>query len=398
MIINRVHSKLREIADEICDYVDRMNIAEVGLYSSMMGSTFFLAYYSRYTDDVKYKLAYEKILDICIISISNGVYYHTYCSGVAGMLYGISHLKKNNFLDIDMSEAQEYYNDFLRLAMIKDMNNGNNDFLHGATGVALYLLENHSRKDIDAVIRFVEHLELTGITKKDTIKWASEVDRNTGKAYSISLSHGMSSIAIFLSKVMSRGIEESRVNLLLSKTVNYILEQEVDKDKYGCYFSYTSIESAMGSIVKSRLAWCYGDLGVAMALWRIGVSINNDVCKNKAIEVLDFSTSRIDLDSNMVKDAGICHGTAGIAQLFRRIYLDTGDDKFLRASNYWISETLKMAKWKDGLAGYKSWQGINPEWVNDYSFLEGISGIGLALLASIGDKSYSDWDEILLLS
>lgn len=53
------------------------------------------------------------------------------------------------------------------------MNIGNNDFLHGATGVAFYLLENHNEKDTDAIINYIKHLEQTGITKEDTIKGAS---------------------------------------------------------------------------------------------------------------------------------------------------------------------------------------------------------------------------------
>lgn len=108
---------MNEIANKICDYVDRVNIADVGLYSNIMGTTFFLAYYSKYSDNKKYKLAYEKISNICLDRISCGIYYHTYCSGVAGTLYGINHLKKNDFLDIDISEAQEYYSNFLKLAM-----------------------------------------------------------------------------------------------------------------------------------------------------------------------------------------------------------------------------------------------------------------------------------------
>lgn len=52
----------------------------------------------------------------------------------------------------------------------------------------------------------------------------------------------------------------------------------------------------------------------------------------------------------------------------------------------------------NGLAGYKYWAGVDKEWENKYDFLEGIAGTGLALLASIGDDSYSNWDEILLLS
>ena len=56
---------------------------------------------------------------------------------------------------------------------------------------------------------------------------------------------------------------------------------------------------------------------------------------------------------------------------------------------------LKMAKFKDGLAGYKMWNIDN--YKNESNLLEGIAGIGLALLSSISDEDPS-WDECLLLS
>jgi len=57
-----------------------------------------------------------------------------------------------------------------------------------------------------------------------------------------------------------------------------------------------------------------------------------------------------------------------------------------------------MTKFEDGLAGFKSWRteeygGLS----NDLGFLEGIAGIGLALISSISDIEPA-WDECLLLN
>ena len=80
------------------------------------------------------------------------------------------------------------------------------------------------------------------------------------------------------------------------------------------------------------------------------------------------------------------------------MYFNTNIPEFNDAANYWIEKTLKFAKFKDGFAGYKAWYpeskgGSKPV----ISLLEGISGIGLALLSNITEEE-SVWDECLLLS
>ena len=67
------------------------------------------------------------------------------------------------------------------------------------------------------------------------------------------------------------------------------------------------------------------------------------------------------------------------------------------AAAYWINQTLCMARFEDGLAGYKTWQGDKRGFQNEYGLLEGIAGIGLALLSFLSDEDPT-WDECLLLS
>ena len=148
----------------------------------------------------------------------------------------------------------------------------------------------------------------------------------------------------------------------------------------------------------SRLAWCYGDLGISMALYQVSKVTDNKILEKLAIEVLLNASNRRNLVSEQVIDAGLCHGTAGIAHIFNRMYRNTGIEKFKETSDFWIEETLKMAKFDDGLAGYKAWHTEKyGGWVNEYGLLEGIAGIGLALISAVSDIE-PKWDECLLLS
>jgi lantibiotic modifying enzyme len=145
------------------------------------------------------------------------------------------------------------------------------------------------------------------------------------------------------------------------------------------------------------MAWCYGDLGVASALWLAGNSLNDNCWKEKAIEILLHNTTRVDAADTGIKDAGLCHGTAGIAHIFNRAYCNTGVQEFKNAALYWFQKTADMAVYKDGLAGYKTWSGPDKQYINETSLLEGIAGIGLAFIGAVHPQCIG-WDECLLLS
>lgn len=92
-----------------------------------------------------------------------------------------------------------------------------------------------------------------------------------------------------------------------------------------------------------------------------------------------------------IGDAALCHGTTGIAHVFNRIYQATGDTQCLAAALSWIDRTL--AALDDESRSVNSLSLISP----DYSFLSGITGIALGLLAAIAEAPPA-WDRLLLLS
>jgi len=362
----------------------------LGLYSGKLGILLFLYYYSKYSKDPEYIELTDQYTDILLEKLVERKTIHAFCNGYSGILYLIEFLRLNDFVDIDIEEVEPIFEEFILQGTSFDIKNGHYDFMHGALGSGFYFLKKKTHpEEID---KLIEYLYQTAEKDGNIFRWKSSLGISGEVGYNIALSHGISSIIIFLSRLKANHFNNTYLDELLEGAVNYVLSQEIDPKKYGCYFPSQSKDK----LWKSRLGWCYGDLGVALALWQTGKVNSNEEWRNKALEVFTFSANRLSIQDAMTQDAGICHGSAGIAMFFNRIYKETGHELFLTATTYWIEETLRYATFEDGLVGYKTYTkeiDINP----DYSLLTGITGIGLVLLSYI-TQDKQKWDELFLLS
>ena len=115
------------------------------------------------------------------------------------------------------------------------------------------------------------------------------------------------------------------------------------------------------------------------------------------MEVLKHSAARTAVEDSMVRDAGVCHGSYGNAQMFFRMYKETGDQVFKDAFEFWIQDGIDRGTFEDGYAGYKQWKGVDKSWEAETSLLEGIAGIGLTILDYLADYN-TNWDECLMIS
>jgi hypothetical protein len=121
-----------------------------------------------------------------------------------------------------------------------------------------------------------------------------------------------------------------------------------------------------------------------------------------------------------VVDAGLCHGAAGVAHVFNRLFQMTGEEQLAATARAWVNVVLDMPGRPaasillprsklfgqslqmpaDGVAGYSAWtytEALGWHWIADRGFLTGAAGIGLTLLAAIGRREPT-WDRVLLLS
>jgi hypothetical protein len=149
----------------------------------------------------------------------------------------------------------------------------------------------------------------------------------------------------------------------------------------------------------SRLAWCYGDLGVSATLYSAAINVDNAAWRQHALDVARRAARRPPSLAR-VRDAGLCHGSAGVAHIFNRLYQATGEEVFCDAARYWIARTLEFYWPRKGIGGFQIWRGegcAGGPWSTAPGLLEGTAGIGLALIAAMTDVE-PDWDRILLIA
>jgi len=396
--INRteIESKLSQIEEILISQKEAFESGQ-GLMGGKLGIALFFLYYAKMTNRQKpYDFGLELISKV-FDDINNGFNFHTHASGLAGIGTSLTLLTEADLLDADLNEILDGLDEYLYTLMIFEIQNGNYDFLHGSVGLALYFLKRKTNDSKKYLAEFIKELDKIATKDEEGIRWISEIDREKHtNGYNLSLSHGLSSIIIFLSKVYSAGIVKDKTSELLSGSVKYLLNQQQDTSKSISNFPSWVCETEPSAY--SRLAWCYGDLGIGTALYVLGLNANNEDWKGKGIEVVLHSTKRRDGKVTGVVDAGICHGAAGNAHIYNRMYNYTHRNEFKEAAMYWFEQTLQMAKFDDGLAGYKVWK--TPEqggFQNEYGFLEGIAGIGLAFISAISNIE-PKWDECLFLS
>jgi len=393
-----IKQKIDEIAECIFKKIENTEeeIESFGLYSGEFGILLFLFFYSRYSKNEKHRLITEDYAERLFYRFLNETKRHTFCDGLSGILYLFEFLREHDFIDMDISDSQPLLDNYLIARMRHNIQQSYYDFMHGALGVGLYFLKKGTNPE--CIRELIDYLYQTA--EKDTgaqiFKWESIIDYEKNRiGYNLSLSHGISSIIIFLSRVVNSGEKNTRVLEMLSGSVNYVLSHQKDFMQFGYYFPHYIITNFQEPVIKSRLAWCYGDLGIGMALWQAGKTFDNSGWKEMGLKVLIQSTHRQNYDETLISEAGICHGSAGLAMIYRRKYIETGRDEFKTVAYFWLSQTLKFSQFEDGLAGYKSF--MKNEWKWAYSLLTGIAGIGLVLLSCMEDNKQI-WDEMFLLS
>ena len=372
----------------------------IGLHAGTSGIALFLAYYDRII--LKKNELSPRVMDILehnIMQIDSGYRLHTICSGISGFGWFCEHLRKIGMFKREDIEFLDDLDPYLYRQMMLNIRDGYYDYLHGALGVGFYFLSRFNEKEVPGYLdELLFELEKSAIAcENGAVKWESVLNETGEKGYNISLSHGMSSIVAFLLRLNQMNFETERVRKLLNQTVTYILDQVTYSEKSISYFPRYSKESSSDNYF-SRLAWCYGDLGIANCLWRTAIALNNKEWKNMALKIFHHSCKRRDLYQNVIVDAGLCHGSAGVTQIFFNTYQNTHIQEFRDTVDYWIDITIQMAKYADGLAGYKTLH--KPEhggFVKESNLLEGISGIGLVFLSCI-NRNELTWDDCLLLS
>lgn len=386
-----INLKIEEIAAcVLCKINEPYNDIDSGLFTGEFGIILFLLFYRKYSQK-KINLI-DLFIEKVVTDFLGKNNASNFGNGFSGILYLFEYLREQDFIEIDTCEVEESLNQYLYRNMIKYTVENNYDFVMGSLGNALYFQKKYGYSYyLDIFLKTILETAEKDYTH-NMYKWSSLIYPVKKTGYNLSLSHGMSALLLFFVRVLKNDSNNSLAKELLIGLGNYLLSQEVDFDTYGCHFPSHIID---GNTPRSRLAWCYGDLGVAISLLEAGKVIGNDNWIEKSLSVLYNCAKRKDMEKEGVLDSGICHGSVGLAIIYRRLFMNTGIKLFKDVTEYWIDKTMSLSYFDDGLCGYKTY--ASTIWKCDYSLLTGISGVGLSLLSYIKDSPQS-WDELFLLS
>ncbi|AJW63515.1 Nisin biosynthesis protein NisC [Elizabethkingia miricola] len=396
--------KLKEISSELLDkqYLNEDN--SIGILGGSSGIIMFLFHYAHYSDDIIYSEVGKKYVYQLFDKINTGEIGATFCNGLAGTIWLLDYLVKNNFIEFDIDENVVQLDEYLAICMQKDIHNKNYDFLHGAIGYGMYFLERYKNTNSNEykqgylryICKLINFLEESSIEYNNTIYWECD-NKQEPEHINLGLAHGIPSIISFLAKAYNTNIEKEIIKNLLEKSVRFILKYKTPENisNFPSKVSLNNIDYNNKEDI-SRMAWCYGDLGITIALYHANQILHNDEIEREYIALLHKSAQRKSKPISMVEDTSVCHGSFGLTLIFKKFYNRTKIDSLKEASIYWLNDGLEKAVYTDGIAGFKAHRG-DDKYEKETDILTGVSGIGLVLMSILTENNL-DWDECLLLS
>lgn len=367
------------------------------------GHALFFSYLHQAIPNQGYDRTSQQIINSALAQPVLSTSYLSLLGGLSGLTWVVDHLSG---LTLDLFEEDP--NEELDALLLDHLNEGplrsDFDLVAGITGWGKYWVDRPSqfRKDSN-ISRIIDHLDHLVQRYPEGYAWYTgrhlltpwQLDQSPNGYFDLGMAHGQAGIIAFLASVWSKGFQEPRIYNLASNAIRWLLAQRVEHQES----DFPRVTQAGKPFSPSRVAWCYGDLGIAMALLKAGRAFTEPEWINIAVEIAQKAAKR-PLEHSGVKDASLCHGSAGNAHLFYRIYQSSGKDCFKAAARKYIDQTLDFYHPEAGIGGFQAWQpspdSANP-WKNQGGFLEGSVGIGLALLAAISDIE-PKWDSVLMVS
>jgi lantibiotic modifying enzyme len=372
----------------------------ISLLNGIGGTILIQSLLFEHTFNPEYKSLLNYNIDLLIKLIEeDDVLKPTFCDGLAGVGWLFLQLHRKQLIDINPDEFLMDLDDFLKSSLDNFLLKKNYDILHGAMGIGLYFLK---RNSLDEVKKIVNDLYASCDKNSDELKLAIfDEGKSNQYIYNMGLAHGHASLLYFIGKCYDANILRGKCKTILSGVINFYFNNLQDPVKTGSFFCNVINANDYGLGIKnlfcSRLAWCYGDLGILYSILIVAKSLRDRALYDRVEEMLIVVSKRKSVDQCKLEDAQFCHGTSGVAYLFLKIYRITRNTIFMKTATYWKDVVIDMGRNKKlGLLGYQFNRGSYDYQPND-TLLCGIGGV-LVTLLSFDEILIDDWDECMFLS
>jgi lantibiotic modifying enzyme len=377
---------------------DSPESAMLSLGSGYSAASLFLAYYGHWKKSKSLLGASSKSLAKLLRLLAQTRCTASLFQGFTGTLWTFEHLRATGMLhDIELEETDLSADRLLIESLNHRIWEGKFDLIDGLVGVGVYAMERlpnaMSKQLLDAVL---DHLSTTAEYSGAGACWftprhvlsKAEIEKAPAGYFNVGMAHGITGIIGFLARAQRWCSDSRKCQLLLESAVSWLRAQR-NVQQNGMVFP--SWVTPTGERLPSRLGWCYGDLSISVSLmraalcadrgdwWEEGVSLARGICN------LHDAQKQVDAPY-------VCHGSAGVALIFARLYHATGYGEFKRAALSYADRTISFCS-KEELSGFEP---VEPRLQKKYGLLTGVAGLGLVLLALLGTIEPA-WDRVLLL-
>jgi lantibiotic modifying enzyme len=389
-------SKLEQL---IFENANKMNHPQL---ENDLSAMVFTATLYNYSKQYKYKERCKLMLDNFVEQFDSvegvGLF-----SGFEGAISVINYLHKCNVI-----ESKELIDDleaFGIQSIIGDITRNNYDLMYGSIGKLLYFVQ---KGDLTEEIKkllddFIKSLYENSIKKNSAIFFYNDID--VEGVYNLGMAHGSSGVLVFLNRLIELEYTNPLIEVLISGIIKGLKDIKKENNSISCYAEVHSIEHSASP--DSRLAWCYGDLGMLYSLLYASTIIDlshiQDIIDDllEAVVLRGISNSGlIHFDDHSFFDTSFCHGLSGITYLFYKIKQLTENEQVDKRFEYWRNELVKnlnvQLNYNENI--HQPWwrQNKNQSNVIDAgSILHGFTGTGLVLLSLHYNRS--DWSDMFLI-
>ncbi len=398
---------------------------EPGLAEGTAGLALFFAYLAAATGDEAHAESALAYLDRAIEQLAEQPVDGSLFCGFTGIGWTLEHLATavpgpDRLVDPAEAVAANRDVDAQLVEMLRRRPwTGDYDLIGGLTGLAVYALEGAPRPASRVCVELlVAQLAATACERPGGVSWFTppqrlpRYQRETAREgyYNLGVAHGVPGVLAVLGRICEAHPEQDRARELAGAAAAWLLEQEMETSGDGdagdgsCFASW--VAKGAGNAASNgdrrdppaRLAWCYGDAGLAAALLAAARSLGRDDWEQAALRVARRAAGRT-VESSRVADAGLCHGAGGLGHIFNRLYQASGEDALGGAARAWFRRALQMRRDGEGIGGFLTWypdqQRGEMVWTRRRGFLTGAAGVALALLGAVSPIEPC-WDRLLL--
>ncbi|WP_326984100.1 lanthionine synthetase LanC family protein [Chryseobacterium sp. MYb264] len=314
---------------------------------------------------------------------------NAYGSGLASFTYLVNAVNPILDLDFDVEEEFEEIDLHLFEYAMEEIQKNKIDCLHGALGIIHYFNSRGNSGFLDDLILAISEkakISEDGIWFENFV----ESEEKDSQVANLSLSHGLTGILLILFESISITKHKEIVENTIKKGVEFLLSNSTytlqNENLGGAFYSVVNFNEDKKEIYP-RLAWCYGDLGPLVLVYKAAEYFNKEEWKIFADKVGIKTTDKLTEETSMVSDPYFCHGSSGVSMMYKKLYTYSPIPEYKTAQKFWAKKTVE----------YLDYPGFTNEFIEKkHSIIDGLIGINLALLSN--DMTTDDeWLELFFI-